>query len=200
MVNIPPVAAHVLPSNPPLLEWLHLTPYVNGLLRSEQVLMERMRWRFCRFGAHSLGRNGEKLEAPSRGSSSSSTEVTINVLDTTKVWINYLKDKLTSEWIKMNEEMNRTAEWMWPVKPCPDLWPASVWVLGACPGLSRLVTPARAPPTWRRIGVWARWNLSIQRYPIWDAKREAWMTSHGHSHLWNPSGKNVTHLLASGLD
>lgn len=41
----------------------------------------------------------------------------------TNGWINYLKDKLTSEWIKMNEEMkNRTAEWIhWAVKPCPDL-------------------------------------------------------------------------------
>ena len=49
---------------------------------------------------------------------------------------------------------------------------ASVWVLGACPGLSRLVTPARAPPTWAKDrGLRARWNLSIQRYPIWDANR-----------------------------
>ena len=48
----------------------------------------------------------------------------------------------------------------------------SVWVLGACPGLSRLVTPARAHPTWAKDrSLRARWYCSIQSYPIWDAKR-----------------------------
>lgn len=149
------------------------------------------------------GRNGE-LEAPSRGSSSSSTEVTINV------WTHKGMDKLSKgqidKWMNKNEwrnerpdsRMNSLAS-----DPVQTFASASFWVLGACPGLSRLVTPARAPPTWAKDrGLRARWNLSIQRYPIWDAKREAWMASHGHSHLWNPSGKNVTHLppLPPGLD